>query len=392
MMGFQRIAISEVVLDGSNFTGLSGCDSVWNLNLDQIESGSGKVIDRVRVPVSSLGPSTYPFSAGTVLYSKLRPYLNKVVVADMDGYATTELVPLRCNPEKVYAPYLAHYLRSPEFLRFANTVVAGAKMPRMVMSEFWRYKIPAPPVPEQRRIAAILDQAEALRTKRREALALLHELQRGIFMEMFGDPASNTPNFITVPLVDLALGGFQNGAYFPKEEYSPEGIEMVHMSDAFGGMVQRGELKRVASGEDEIEKYGLLESDLLIARRSLTYEGAAKPCRIPPSAQPLLFESSFIRIRPDLKRVSTTYLYHYLSSERVRDKYVRPYVTQSTISGINQSNLARVPVMLPPIGLQQRFNEQLEAVDRLESLHRRCVMELDKLFESLQERAFRGEL
>lgn len=268
----------------------------------------------------------------------------------------------------------------------------GAGVPTLNRNLIHGESVSVPPLHQQRRIAAILDQADALRAKRREALALLDELQRGIFIKMFGDPASNTPNFITVPLVDLALGGFQNGAYFPKEEYSSEGIEMVHMSDAFGGMVQRGELKRVASGEDEIGKYGLLESDLLIARRSLTYEGAAKPCRVPPSAQPLLFESSFIRIRPDLTRVTTTYLYHYLSSERVRDKYVRPYVTQSTISGINQSNLSRVPVMLPPMDLQQRFNEQLDAVGQLESLHRRSVMELDKLFGSLQERSFRGEL
>lgn len=314
----------------------------------------------------------------------------KVNLSAFDCAIGRSVAAVRPRAEKLDALFLFHFLNTT--VGFLRDRAQGAAQGVITREMLQSLELVLPPIQEQRRIAAILDQADALRAKRREALALLDELQRGIFIEMFGDPASNTPNFITVPLVDLALGGFQNGAYFPKEEYSPEGIEMVHMSDAFGGMVQRGELKRVASGEDEIEKYGLLESDLLIARRSLTYEGAAKPCRIPPSAQPLLFESSFIRIRPDLKRVTTTYLYHYLSSERVRDKYVRPYVTQSTISGINQSNLARVPVMLPPMGLQQRFNEQLEAVDRLESSHRRCVMELDKLFESLQERAFRGEL
>jgi type I restriction enzyme S subunit len=340
----------------------------------------------------ALGPSTYPFEAGTVLYSKLRPYLNKVVVADTDGYATTELVPLKCDASRVLPSYLAYFLRSSEFLNFANTVVAGAKMPRMVMGEFWQYKVPLPPLPEQRRITAILDKADALRTKRREALAELDRLAQSIFVEMFGDPAGANPSFGSVPLLELALGGFQNGAYFPKDAYSESGIEMVHMSDAFGGLVRRGQLRRVKCDGDDVSKYSLEKSDLLIARRSLTYEGAAKPCRVPYSSEPLLFESSFIRIRPDSSKVSTQFLFHYLNNERVREKFVRPFVTQSTISGINQSNLARVPVILPPGELQEKFELAVASLEGLSQTHRRSAAELHQLFLCAQDRAFRGEL
>ena len=145
-------------------------DEVWHLNLDQIEPHTGRVLSKRMVSVRELGPSTYTFDRRTVLYSKLRPYLNKVVVADADGVATTELVPLRCDASRLSAQYLVYFLRGPDFLRFATNVVAGAKMPRMVMSEFWGFPVPLPPLPEQRRIAAILDQADALRAKRREAL------------------------------------------------------------------------------------------------------------------------------------------------------------------------------------------------------------------------------
>jgi type I restriction enzyme S subunit len=136
---------------------------VWCLNLDQIESHSGKVLSKLKIKARDVGPSTYAFEKGTVLYCKLRPYLNKVVVADAVGMATTELVPLRCDPSKVLPEFLAHFLRSPVFLAFATNVVAGAKMPRMVMGEFWAYLVPLPSMEEQRRIAAILDQAETLR-------------------------------------------------------------------------------------------------------------------------------------------------------------------------------------------------------------------------------------
>ena len=252
--------------------------------------------------------------------------------------------------------------------------------------------IPLPPVPEQIRIAAILDQADELRVKRREALAQLDSLTQAIFIEMFGDPSEETPRFAKYPLQDLVDDGFQNGAYFPKESYVENGIEMVHMSDAFGGIIKRGNLKRVSCSQSDIEKYNLTIDDIIIARRSLTYDGAAKPCMVPKALEPLIFESSFIRVRADKKRVDPLFLFHYLNNNQVREKFVRPYVTQSTISGINQANLAQVPVVLPPIDLQHEFNKKVAAVENVRGVYRKAEAQLNSLILSLQYRAFRGEL
>ncbi|MBS0294041.1 MAG: restriction endonuclease, partial [Proteobacteria bacterium] len=81
-------------------------ETLWALNLDQIESHSGKVLSKLMLNRNEVGPSTYVFNKGTVLYSKLRPYLNKVVIAEDDGVATTELIPLRCDESKVFPNYL----------------------------------------------------------------------------------------------------------------------------------------------------------------------------------------------------------------------------------------------------------------------------------------------
>lgn len=370
-----------------------GEEEVWALNLDQIEPHSGKVLAKVMLNRSEVGPSTYVFNKGTVLYCKLRPYLNKVVVTDDDGVATTELVPLRCDEAKVLPHYLAHFLRSATFLAFATNVVAGAKMPRMVMSEFWSYPVPLPPLEEQRRIAAILDQAETLRTQRRTALALLDSLTQSLFLDMFGDDEKGEPRFAAAALADVLEVPLQNGAYYPKEEYvSQGGVEMVHMGDAFNGIVSRGSLKRVNCSDADLSKYGLNESDILLARRSLTYEGAAKPCLVPSAAEPLIFESSFIRVTPDKKKLSVPYLFHYLGNATIREKRVRPFVTQSTISGINQSNLERVAVVVPPLPLQQTFATRIASIEALKATHRRALAALDALFASLQQRAFAGQL
>ena len=179
--------------------------------------------------ITELGPSTYAFDRGTVLYSKLRPYLNKVVVADDDGVATTELVPIRCDESRLNPHYLAHFLRGPAFLRFATNVVAGAKMPRMVMSEFWKFPVPLPPLPEQHRIAAILDQADALRAKRREALAQLDSLTQSIFIEMFGDPESGRSSVPVTTLGKVCLRITDGTHQSPKWESS--GIPFIFISN-----------------------------------------------------------------------------------------------------------------------------------------------------------------
>ncbi len=188
-------------------------------------------------------------------------------------------------------------------LKFLYHYLQTVKIPSAGYDRHYKYlkrtEVVVPPLPEQRRIAAILDKAEALRAKRREALAQLDELTQSIFIDMFGDPSSEAPRFENMPLESLIDDGLQNGAYFAKDAYSVDGIEMVHMSDAFGGIIQRGSLKRVLCTQSDIEKYGLTTDDIIIARRSLTYDGAAKPCMVPHDTQPLIFESSFIRIRPN---------------------------------------------------------------------------------------------
>lgn len=249
-----------------------------------------------------------------------------------------------------------------------------------------------PHLPEQRRIATILDQADTLRAKRRETLAQLDSLTQSIFIEMFGDPSAENPRFAKYPLLELIEDGFQNGAYFPKESYVENGVEMVHMSDAFGGIIKRGNLKRVSCNQSDIQKYSLTIDDIIIARRSLTYDGAAKPCMIPKSDEPLIFESSFIRVRANKERVGPLFLFHYLNNDRVREKFVRPYVTQSTISGINQSNLAQVPVVLPTINLQHEFSERIAVVESVRKNLTESQAEFNALFATLQHRAFRGEL
>lgn len=130
-------------------------DKVWLLNLDQIEQQTGKLLHKVFVQPSEVGSSTVWFNENYVLYSKLRPYLNKVLLPDELGVGTSELLALLPSKEILNKDYLAEYLKSDRFVAWANTKVAGAKMPRLSTSEFKKHKIMLPPIELQLKFAKI---------------------------------------------------------------------------------------------------------------------------------------------------------------------------------------------------------------------------------------------
>lgn len=365
---------------------------VWQLNLDQVESNTGQVIDKVKKPALKAGSSTYFFNNEHVLYSKLRPYLNKVVIPDELGIATTELVPMKPDQKRLNKKYLAYYLRSKPFVEWISTQVSGAKMPRVVMSVFWQHEMPLPPLDEQERIVSILDKSDGIRQKREQAIKLADDFLRTTFLEMFGDPVENPKGWKVKPLISLIVGKLQNGAYFPKDKYSKDGVEMVHMADAFYDVIQRGSLKRVQASDADIVKYSLSHEDLMISRRSLNYEGAAKPSLIPHSDEPLIFESSMIRITPDKKQIDKLFLFYYLTDPLVKEHFIRKFVTGATIKGINQKNLEQVRIIVPPLELQKEFSYIVHTLEKnKKKLNESEILSIEQ-FTTISQRAFLGQL
>lgn len=150
-------AIMEVAPEQPSKKQMPG--KVWLLNLDMIESNTGKVIEKV-YEISDNTLSVQPFDEDNVLFSKLRPYLNKVVVPDEYGLATTELVPLRPNQEVLNKVFLSYLLRSQQFVTFANKISGGTKMPRMLLAELRNFKCILPPMSEQLKFVSIAKQAD----------------------------------------------------------------------------------------------------------------------------------------------------------------------------------------------------------------------------------------
>ena len=157
----------------------------WLLNLDAIQSNSGEILFKNRVSDSDLNGSIMAFSSEHVLYSKLRPYLNKVAVPDEPGYGTTELIPLLPDKSKLTRLYLAHLLRSDAFVSKFSSAVAGTKMPRVSMDVFWKFEVPVPPIDLQQDFGSFVEQVNKSKFELQKHLEDTKKLQKALINQAF---------------------------------------------------------------------------------------------------------------------------------------------------------------------------------------------------------------
>ena len=142
--------------------------SGWLLELQDIEKGTGRLLDRVRTSERKSKSTKSQFLPGDILYGKLRPYLNKVLVADETGYSTTEIVAIRPYLQ-LSSEYCALALRRPDFVDYVTRLGQGTKMPRLRTKDAVVAPFPLPPLAEQRRIVAKVDELMALCDRMEEA-------------------------------------------------------------------------------------------------------------------------------------------------------------------------------------------------------------------------------
>jgi type I restriction enzyme, S subunit len=283
--------------------------------------------------------------------------------------------------------YLCRVLENYDVTPFVTGTTRG-KLTKAGASEI---TIPLPPPAEQRRIAEVLDRAEALRAKRRAALAQLDSLTQSLFLDLFGDPAINPKGWPVRKLGELICDGPQNGLYKPSTEYG-SGTPILRI-DAFydGSVTNIFALKRVRIGEAEKRAFGLSANDVVINRvNSLEYLG--KCALIPELPEATVFESNMMRMRFDPERAHPRFIVQFLQTAFVKRQIQMRAKHAVNQASINQQDVSGFRVNLPSISLQHEFARRVRAVEKLETAQRASLADLDALFATLQHRAFRGEL
>ena len=298
---------------------------------------------------------------------------------------------LRASSSKLDRRYLYRWFSSEyvqETLRSFGQKTTNIS--NLNISRCKRLQLPLPPLEEQRRIAAILDQAETLRTQRRAALAQLDSLTQSIFLDMFGDPVTNQKGWKLEKLGNLAskMGSGSTPAG-GDAAYKAEGISLIRSLNVHDGGFKYKNLAHIDEMQAaKLSNVQVVEDDVLL---NITGASVARVCRAPSDVLPARVNQHVMIIRPKAS-LNCIFLERMLLSEAMKRALLQIGGAGATREAITKAQAEELHVPLPPLPLQQTFATHIQATESLKATHRAALAQLDALFASLQQRAFAGEL
>lgn len=289
-----------------------------------------------------------------------------------------------------FDPRYVEWLLTGDPIRLRYDAISFGAVPRRrraKVSDFLSIAVPEPPpLSEQKRIAGILDAADALRAKRREALAQLDTLLQSTFLDMFGDPVTNPMGWEVVRFE--RIGSSRLGKMLDKKKAL--GTCQFHYLANFNvqwGRFELRDLRKMDFNEDDREEFDLQNGDLLICEGGEVGRTAIWRCE----RENVFFQKALHRVRLNPSMGIPEFFQYYMWF-MAKNGGFRDFTNTSTIAHLTGVKLKRLPVPLPPLTLQRRFAAILESIERQKAAMRAHLAELDTLFASLQSRAFNGEL
>jgi type I restriction enzyme S subunit len=280
---------------------------------------------------------------------------------------------------KVDYRYLSYYFRSPDYRSKISHISSGANINNLKNEDLDNLEIPLPPLPIQKKIADILDKADALRRADKELLQKYDQLAQAIFIDMFGDPELNTKNFVQTEMGKEVQ--FIGGSQPPKSTFSyrlhENYIRLIQIrdykSDRFLTYIPKDKARRFCTKDDiMIGRYGPPVFQIL---RGL--EGA--------------YNVALMKAVPGPK-IGKEFLFSLLSSAYLQNIIIGNSQRTSGQTGVNLEILEKIKIFLPPMELQQKFEKRVSLIHKLHRLQNNILIQSETAFNSLIQKAFAGEL
>lgn len=297
------------------------------------------------------------------------------------------LIRVRPKNDKVDPGYLSAFFSTQNYWNQIRSKSTGSAQVGVNSSKLKSLKVPLPPLPEQKRIAAILDQADALREKRRAAIAKLDELLQSVFLDMFGDPVTNPKGWPLGCIGDL----LKDASYGTSSKASTAGTwPILRMNNiTYTGGWNFTNLKYIDLSEKEETKYLVCSGDILFNRtNSKELVGKTAVYREKDSKA---YAGYLIRCRTNKYSVPD-YISSYLNSRHGKLTLMGKCKSIIGMANINAKELQSIKILIPPIELQKDYEQRVSAILEFKHSLEPSMGKLDTLFHSLQQRAFRGEL
>jgi len=251
--------------------------------------------------------------------------------------------------------------------------------------------IPLPPLPEQRRIAAILDKTDVIRRKRQQAICLTEEFLRSVFLDMFGDPVMNPKGWEVKRLDEIS--DIQSGITKGRKANGQEMLSVPYMrvANVQDGYIDLGEIKEIEATSTEIARYLLKKDDILLTEggdpdklgRGAVWHREIATC---------IHQNHIFRVRPNIEYLLPEYASAQIGSIRGKKYFLKSAKQTTGIASINKTQLSGFPVLIPPVTLQEKFVEIVRKQKGLVTKNSESATNKDDYFNSLIQRAFRGDL
>lgn len=341
---------------------------------------------------AQIGSTKQIVQSRDVLLSKIVPHIRRswIVgpVAEHRQIASGEWIVFRSD--RAVPEYLRHVLLGDDFhSQFMQTVSGvGGSLLRARPAQVAKIRIPLPPLPEQSRIAAILDKADALRAKRREALAHLDRLAQSIFVEMFGDPAANPKGWERRRLNELVVEGdsINYGVVQPGDDVE-NGVPLIRVGDLVAGEVQHEALKRIAPEVERAYQRSRLKGDEILVS---CVGSVGVVALVTQRESGFNIARAVARIRVG-KKADRDFVAAHLATDAVQRYFTQELRTVSQPT-LNIKQIAETQMIFPPLDQQHKFATRLRAVRLVRAKLQESASQANAFFESLQRQAFQGAL
>lgn len=359
------------------------------IDLSSVDRDTKSIVNPVRTACADAPSRARQLvSAGDILVSTVRPNLNGVAVVPptLDGAtASTGFCVLRPKKEKLCWRYLYHWVRSAAFVRDMTRKSTGASYPAVSDRIIKDSRIPLPKLVEQKRIAAILDKADAIRRKRTDVCTISRESIRDIFLHQFGDPVLNDKGFDRCPIAQVAKIVTGNTPSRDEPENYGDGIEWIKSDNI------NTPSHYLTESSERLSQVGERKSRPVPAGSTLVTCIAGSPECIGNAAL------------ADRRVACNQQINAVVPGERLVDRFLyamilvlKPAIQQlssKSMKGmVSKGRFETLPVVVPPMSEQERFAEIFDRIVGMTMKMDKASSESNALFNSLVQRAFKGEL
>jgi len=306
---------------------------------------------------------------------------------NLEGVIGSTLAKLSPKKEGVHINYVGRFLQSKfEYLRENCT---GATIPHLSRSVLENIQIPLPPLEQQKKIAAILDAADSYRQKTKALVAKYDELTQSLFLDMFGDPVKNEKGWdmkIMANVCEKISVGFV-GVCEPYYTEKQEGIPMLRTGNLGEGFLRYDKMKFVTKEFHKKQKKSqIFKDDILIARhgdngKAVLYNGEFEEANC----------LNIIILRPSKGLLNGTYNVNMLNNESTRNRILGK-TGGATQKVVNTKEIQKLIVPIPPINIQTQFEERVAIIEQQKVIAQASLEKAEELFNSLLQKAFKGEL